>query len=248
MQLSYGGTPISGANQCMVTSDLRTHLNEGGQPVEQERTYSVTGYLATAVTTGIAAQQADLAGQENALKALLALPYRDLILQNDDGSNSSELLLNSGSLTGVIIEDLAFPRAEGPEYATIRSFSFRARATYPYPGTGNLLWSWHESLRMWGGRPIYAMRRAINGPPQRQLIWPITEYAAAQSGEIVGYLAYPTVPAPLFPQALKEAPVIDPGSPKRRGAPNTWTHWPIRYSYSFESVGPLAGVPRKWVS
>ena len=238
MQLKYG-TYSFDANATMVAASIRTTWNKGGQPFSQVRGLSVQGWL-----TGDG--QAALTLAENALRTALAVPFKDLVLYHDDGSQSSLLLLNAGSLTGVrVVQGPDFATTQGPEFATIRTFSFACEAEYPLSGTATLLLDFHETLSFSGGGPIYAMRRAINGPPQRQLVYPQSEYRCTQQGRATGYRAYPVPQGPMFPAALKEAGSFTRQSPRRMG-PHSWQEYPVEWRYEFESVGPLVGVPAVW--
>lgn len=227
------------ANANLVTTAVDVMWNQGGQPYAQKRSFSVEGYLS-------GDGQADLTQKENALRTAFAQSYPNLYFLQDSGQNSADILPNAGSITGVRITHFAFPKANGPEYATIRSFSFTAEAEYPIPNTGNLLLNFTESLTFWGGGPIYAHRLAINGPPQKQLIYPQSTFSCTQVGMSVGYRAYPSVSPAKFPGALKEAPRISQKSPTRMG--NGYQGYEVNWSYLFESAGPLVAVPTLWVN
>ncbi len=218
----------------------RALINKGGQPYAIRRAITAEGYLA-------ANGQDAITVAENTLKAALSVPYQDLIFFHDDATPSSEVLLNAGSISGVVVTDgPTFEQGQSPDYATIRTFRFTAEAEYPYPNSQALLLSFTESLTFWGGGPFYAHRRAVNGPPVKQQIWPATEYHCTQSGVIVGYLEYPTLPAPKFPQALKEAPRTTPKAPEKR-SPGRYQGYEVSYEYHFESASPLVGVPTLWI-
>lgn len=238
MQTKYG-TYSFDANSTLLSASARTMFNRGGQPYSLLRSFTVSGYLS-------ASGQAAITQAENALKTALAVPFRDLVLCHDDGSVSSEALLNAGSITGVkVTQGPTFSTTMGPEFATLRSFSFTAEAEYPLAGTANLLLDFQETLSFSGGGPLYAMRRAINGPPQRQLVYPATEYRCTQQGMAVGYAAYPAVPGPKFPAALREAPMVARKAPQRMG--NGYQGHEVSWRYEHESAGPLVGVPSLWI-
>jgi hypothetical protein len=239
MQLGYGNY-LFPVNATLLTSSLETLVNTGGQFYAQRRSFHVTGYLS-------GSGQDQITQAENALKTALSVPYRDLIFRNDDGSRSSEVLLNAGSITGVLIKNLSFPETKGPEYATIRSFSFTAEAEYPLPGTGDYLLEFHETLSFSGGGQLYVCRPAINGPAQRQLVYPLMPFSCVQSGVVVGYQSYPPAPAQKFPSCLKQAPRTTQESPTRRG--KGYQGYKLTYEYHFESPFPLTGAsPTMWIS
>ncbi len=231
-----------GVNQTLVTTDLHTLWSGVGQPYAQVRRLQAQGYLLTTVPTGTVAQrQANLTQLENALKTALSTPYPDIRFLQDSGALSSEYLLNAGSTTGVRVTNLDFPKALGPEYCTERSYTFTAEAEYPIVGAANLVLEWQETLAFGGGGPVYAHRLALNGPPQKQLIYPQTPYTCTQVGMAVGYQRQLPPNAPRYPAALKVSPDVVYDSPERRRV-GRYTGWRTRWQYVFESVGPLAGT------
>lgn len=239
MQLKVGNYPFD-ANSCEIAQQGEVQWNDGGQPYAIRRSVRVSGYLS-------GAGQAALSTAQVALEAALLTPYQDLIFYQDGGSVAAISLLNAGSITGTrLVRGPNFPSGKGVEFATIRTFDFEMEAEYPLSGTDNFLLAFHERLSFDGGEPLYAHLPAINGPPQKQLIFPQTAYTVTQEGELVGYRAYPTPPRPQWPGDLKKSPQITRKSPRRRG--NGYEHYPVSYRYDFESVAPLTGVPNTWVS
>jgi hypothetical protein len=237
MQLIYG-TYTFPANATLVTGQVRTLFNRGGLPYAQVRTVQVQGYLEG---TG----QAALIVAESALRTALASPYYALAFRADDGTITPLSLSNTGSTTGVrITEGPHFDTAQGPEYATLRTFRFSAEAEYPLTGAPAYL-DFTETLTFSGGGPVYAHRPAINGPPQRQQVWPASVYRVTQAGSASGYRGYPPVPAARWPFALREAGQVSYASPERKG-PAAWQDWRITWSYQHESASPLAGLPTLW--
>lgn len=177
----------------------------------------------------------------------LQVPYLDLVFKDDAGLVTSEVLKNAGSITGVrVTRGPDFTTTTGPEYCTIRSFSFTAEAEYPINANGLLLLNFTESLAFSGGLPLYVHRLAINGPPQKQLVYPQTVYRVTQSGEAVGYTTTPLANPPKWPFALKEAPDIGTRSPERKG--QGYQGYSISWTYRFESATPLLGAPSLWVN
>jgi hypothetical protein len=238
VQLAYGGY-LFDANATLLSVTQQTLLNDGGQVYARRRGVTVSGYLSG---TG----QNDLTQKENALKTALAVPYRDLVFLNDDGSPSSERLLNAGSITGVIVtRGPDFQNTQGPEYATVRSFTFTVEAEYP-ASPAPVYMSFVESLAFSGGAAIYAHRPAINGRPQKQLVYPASVYRVVQRGRATGYRGYPPFPPAKFPAALMESPDLEEETPRKRG--RGYERWPITWRYLHESASPLVQVPSLWPS
>jgi hypothetical protein len=245
MQLRYGNFFFE-TNAAGLSYHSELLWNQGGQPYAQRRAFSCQGYLTTLVAGPPAAQQADLTARENTMKNALARPGLDLVLLDDAGNPTAEVLLNALSITGVRNTSLDFPRFEGPEYATLRSYTASWEAEYPLVGSANLLVSFSETLTFWGGGPRYAHRESLNGPPQKQLIYPQTVYHVTQQGTAVGYRKYPVIPGPKWPFALREAGRLNQKSPERKGA--GYQNYEVSWQYDFESESPLAGVPNIWIS
>lgn len=236
MYLKYG-TYTFDSNATKIAFSMRTLINAGGQPHAQVKGIDVDGYLSA---TG----QAALAQAASALATALARPYQDLVFYRDDGTATDTALYNATSTTGVVIRDLRFPDSLGGEYATFRRFTFSAEAEYPVTNSAALLLNFREKLSFSGGGPIYRHRMALNGPPQKQLVYLASIYKATQEGEAVGYLFRPTAPAPIWPDALMHAPDTDMEAPQRRG--KLYTDYRVTWRYNFESAAALVGVPNIW--
>lgn len=238
IRFSYGNY-LFDANATLFTSSSQVKWNTGGQPYAHEDSVHVTGFL-----TGTG--QADLTQKASALATALAVNFNDLVFLDDTGAQTQTVLKNVSSITGVRIKNLEWPTSQGPEYATIRSFSFDAMAEYPLARTATLLLSFTETLSFAGGGPLFAHRLAINGLPQKQLIYPATVFRATQSGHAEGYLIAPTVPQPQWPNALKQSGDLKRTSPERKG--RGYQGYGVQWSFEFESAYPLIGIPTLWTS
>jgi hypothetical protein len=234
--LKYGSYqfPTNGS-KLSVSQD--TLINAGGQPYASLRRIEVDGYLEG---DGPAA----IVQAASALKTALAKPYQDLIFYLDNGTESDTHLKNNGSTTGVVVKGPNFPDSLGGEYATFRRYTFMAEAEYPVTNTAGLLLSFRERLSFSGGGPIYRHKLALNGLPQKQMIYAATPYKVTQEGEAVGYTSPPRIPAPIWPAAMTEAPQTTNDSPERRG--KLYTSYRTTWRYSFESAYPLVGAPTIW--
>jgi hypothetical protein len=245
MQLVYGPYqfPVNGVQ---VGSRIQNVMNAAGIPITRKVYMDVVGDLL--VANDAPNNQTDLTLQTNLLVLALRTNYVDLLLKNDDGSLSATILTNAGSLSGVTITDGPhFPgRNATGEYAVRRAFTFTAMCEYTITPKLSGLMSFTESLEFYGGLPLYVMCRAVNTVPQRQKTYQFTEYCCIQSGQAVGLLAFPSVPGPKFPQALKEAPRIKRSGPERTGS--NYRNYGVTWNYVFESVTPLAGAPTLWTN
>lgn len=239
MQLKWGSYAFD-AGSVEVISSQETMLNDAKIPYSFKRTMEVRGYLngdgQTALSTAT-----------SALQTALARPFQDLILYQDDNSPSATLLRNRDALGGVVItRGPTFAETQqGSEYTTVRRFSFTAEAEYQIEGTGGILISFTERMTYSGGGPLYVMRRALNGPPQRQKVYEHTEYVVVQTGEAVGYRGYPALPPSRWPSWLKESPVVARTTPMRVGQAG-YKNYKIMWEYRHESPIALVGAPTVW--
>ncbi len=118
-------------------------------------------------------------------------------------------------------------------------------AEYALPVLPTFLTSFKESILFSGGLPLFIMKNNILGLPQRQMVYPATPFVAVQKGSAVGYKAMPGVPGSIWPQWLKESPIIEEMTPERYG-PN-YQKFGITWSYTHESPLIMVGVPHLWV-
>jgi hypothetical protein len=237
MQLSWrttSGTYVFAANSVSVAYSTVNMMTRAGIPYCARVVVKVSGDLLD--NAGTAALSAD----EQALRNALSVQFGDLIFNDNSGNPVSSSIATSQTISGLIVQDLAFPLAHGPapEYVVIRSFNFTVAGDVPVSNAGALMIDFRETLTISGGMPYFVMKRAVNGAPQRQMIWPMTEYVLIQSGSATGYLSYPTPPPPKFPQWLKEAPRFSAASPDRTGL--NYKDFTVHWEYHFESNTPAA--------
>lgn len=239
MQLVYGSSSFD-ANSVWPLVQRELVRDDAERPYKVRMTVHVEGYLT-------ASGQTNLMILESAFLTAMSRQYQNLVFYHDNASTQSPsiTMLNSTSLTGVRISDVFIGSKYGAEYATQRYFRFTATADYALTGTAENLLAFRESVTLSGGLPKFVCRPALNGPPQRQLTWLQTPFRAVQEGEAVGFLAWPTPPAPIFPQFLSgdDCPVRR-SSPRRTGI--NYQEWPVAWQYIYESPAPLVGVPNLW--
>ena len=90
-----------------------------------------------------------------------------------------------------------------------------------------------------GGTPRVIFHEDINGAlPIKEVTVPRTTFKATQSGQAIGYLGYPPLPPPLFPDDVVGDPV-ETYTPAVDGV----KEWTVAWQYSFESATPLVGRP-----
>ncbi len=238
MRLSWGSYQFD-VNATLLSQREVALFNVADQPYARKLTVDVQGYL-------VGDGQAAITAQMNAMAAALRVNYQDLVFKADNGSEAYHVLRNAGSISGVrVVQGPDFPQSTGPEFATLRTFAFSVEGEFPINGSAALLVAFDETLDFGGGGPLYVHKPALNGPPQKQMVYQQVPFWAVQRGSAVGYRAYPAIPAPLFPGDLKERGRFSRKTPKRRG--NGYQDFGITWEYNFESVSQLAGVPRLWL-
>lgn len=176
------------------------------------------------------------------LEAGYGFEGRDAGLFHDDGSLSPHYLSSSGSISGVRVEQVEFPKDQNTgEYATDRSFRIALSADYLNTNLG--LVDFREEIQVSGtGGPRNVGVETLTGRPQLQQVNARTLVRARQSGFAVGLQSYPRYPSAVWP-AVEEVDKRqqNKGAPKRNGL--GYMEYPISWSYSFLSNGPLGGTP-----
>ncbi len=110
-------------------------------------------------------------------------------------------LRNTGdNISGVQVVRYAFPKGDGAQYATTRSFSFTVRGKYDLAGNEDTI-QWQESIEVTGtGGPLWVVVNSVAGVqsfggPVGYFLAPYTAQYYHQYGHAIGYSNYP-VPAP----------------------------------------------------
>lgn len=136
---------------------------------------------------------ADIITRIQAIEAILRDDYKDF--RYTVGGTPAHSLLNSGDcLSGVRVVNVSFPKGDGAELATKRSFSFTLQATYDVQETD--LVSWTETIEQQGdGGPISFLMNTIGGP-MLMFVTARSAIAFVQAGMAVGYKDYPAPGAP----------------------------------------------------
>jgi hypothetical protein len=232
----YGAYTHSDNEVNLVSFSHRVIHSDRGRPGVVRKTAKLEGVL-------IASTQANIKSAIQSLQAAYTLQGRDWGLYHDNGTASPHILVNADSLSGVRVVELSFPKGDGAEYATQRTYSITLEATYA--ASNEALHSFSETLSIQGdGGPRFVVIPVLNGPPQKQITHQATPVTAQQTGQAVGMFAYPSPAPPIFPFAEKrERRTIATQAPRSEG--NQFVLWPISWSYYFESPTPLSGTAQR---
>jgi hypothetical protein len=228
-------------NEVNLSSFRRTTIyNDRGIPQRENVSMRITGVLLgdtqDALTTKIAA-----------LEAAYAVRGGDAALYQDDGAGSigsitPHKIISSDTISGTRVDAITWLGiVNNGEYATGRTYEIALSAELAI--TESSIVSFAESLSFTGTtgpRDVWIEIR--NGPARRQTVSQRTTMRVNQSGQAVGLLSYPNVPAPIFPGLEHvDGRRIIKGSPQFNG--EVFTDWPIAWSYEFESAQALVGSP-----
>lgn len=229
-RLTYGNYQHA-ANEVVIRSVEKSRsVGPRGSTTELVESWGLEGILQ-------ASSVAALTTAMRALEAAYAINGQSLAFAID-GTNTLHTI--AGGL--VTVTRFSWDNQFEAEYTTFRSYSIDLEARIPV--VENELIDFRESLVSSGGLPDFRIHTVRNGSPIVQMVAPSTPYRANQSGFAVGYSQYPAVSLPIFGsgspplrdrEISRETPDIDRG---RR------FNYPIRWSYTFESVGPMFGIPR----
>lgn len=111
-----------------------------------------------------------------------------------NSSTGHSLLNDSSCVSGTKVIQRDFPRGDGSEFATRRTFSFTIQGTYD--ATDDDLISWQETVEVIGtGGPKFVILETVDRPYAMYVSNASVQYFI-QSGTAVGYANYPAFPGP----------------------------------------------------
>lgn len=208
-------------------------------------------YVTTSIDiqgTLIAATQTALHKAIGQLQDAYATGGKDAILRFPNGSATHIKLLTADCLGGVrVTMPPSFPSNRDGSYTTWINYRLQLEGDVFVEATENTI-AFSETTVFSGGGPEYGHLRPLNAPPIKVMLRSHSVFRCVQSGQAEGLLYRPTMPAPLFPDALMKAPEQRLTSPKRRGFGDDLTlmRFQTAWTYEFESASPLIGRPHSW--
>jgi hypothetical protein len=178
-----------------------------------------------------------------ALSNAFSNPNPYLALIGDDGSTLTPFVLDpSQCLQGPYLVDLSFPASDAEVYATGLSYRVVFEAVQ-FVGAGSDLLQFDEELTEDPGGATYVYVGGAVNFAERQLATQQKTYKYTQSGSATGLLTYPSIPPPIWPFAMMQAPRVALSSPQFKGTFDT--HYQINWEYNFEWHTKLFGVPHR---
>ena len=234
MILKYGAYAHD-QNECAVVISRRPVFSPRGYRQFVRETWHISGVKQATSQSALTAALAEL-------RAAYRVDGLDVGLYLDDGATLTDhFISSSAALGGVRVKSLDFPKGDGAEYSTFRSYTLTLEADLSDTAV-NLL-EYDESLSFQGtGGPRRVFLDVLEGLPQEQLGTQRTTYRATQQGRAVGSGGYPTAPAPIWPAAeLADRRRIVLRVPQRLAG--SLTRYTVEWQFAFESVAPLTGAP-----
>lgn len=234
MLLRYGSYTHD-QNECAVVISKRAVFSPRGDRQSVRETWHVMGIKQ-------AASQGALTAALAALRAAYSRNGFDVGLYLDDGVTLTDhAMASSATLGGVRVLELDFPRGDGAEYSTFRTYRLVLEADFP--DSGGLLLEFDEALHFEGtGGPRRVFLDVLEGLPQEQIGTQASTYRATQTGRAVGHGAYPFAPAPIWPAAeLADRRRVTLRTPQRYAGQAA--RFAVEWTYVFESISPLVGTP-----
>lgn len=236
LQLFYGGFPHA-IDEPTITIDVSTNFNQANFAISRIVQWNIRGVMLGFGPVALAAQQI-------LMEQAYQIPFQDFVLVDTTTGAVLQSLRNNGSISGVrLIKPPSFPKGDGAEFATGRTYEIIAQAEYELNAPTGLS-DYSETVSYGGGGPAFGMVTCISGPPVKIVMAESVPYTATQTGYAVGRLGYPFPNAPIWPDALANAGTIEKASPKRNGF--SFRDWRVSWNYSFTSAVPLVADPALW--
>lgn len=213
-------------------------FNERDQPWLVRERWDLNGWL-------LGNDPNDMNLKLRALQIAYAKPNQSIGMHFPNGARTDVFLSPASTLSGIkVIRQPTLPDNRNAAFVTFLPYAISLEAEFPYNGNANMVLEFSETLDFEGGGPLFGHIETINSLPQKQRKRAATVFRAVQSGRAVGLFSRPLVPSPLWPADLVGRPRVRKPSAIRRG--NGVTHWPIEWSYTFESVFAMFGEPNFW--
>lgn len=247
-QFTYGNYSGPAGQVSVIPSELGRR-DAMGRVYEIPVIIDVDGdILLTNTALSGAAAANDLSASEDRLRdAFGSGPRNDLNLYNIAGGRTALYYPWRNSIIGVPCTALSFPNPQdgAGEYVTKRRFKARFEAVVPGNTPPGTCISFFEQLRKTGNnRTRRDWQESVNAGPTLHEIYPSTVATYIQEGTAIGYLGYPFIPPPLFPELYQQNEIEDViyKTPTGTGL----TDFSVSWRYIFRSDVPLIGLPNIW--
>lgn len=241
MYLRYG-TYSHETGECAITIQKESVLSAENNRIGWKEIWNISGMLRASTTS-------ELTTKIRALETAYSVNGRDLVLLNDDGSETAHKLISNRSRTGVMIQKLDYPAGEGAEYTTFRNYTLIAECDFSILESfdivgggkgkkgGGISLSYNEVITYRGsGGPRIVVLETMGGDPVKQIVSKRTPRYKTQSGSATGLYAYPQIPPPLDPDnEISDRRVTQYDLPSTVSAFGKESIFRVNWSYEFVS-------------
>lgn len=184
--------------------------------------------------------QTELTTEVNRLYAAFAVDGKDIVLLQNDGSNSAFITNSSATTSGVRVKDIDFPILANGQYAYFIDGTVTLEAETVTNPDASL--SYSDTLTISGnGGPKIVLLETARGLPISQTTRQRTVVRGLQSGTARAVGAVPRRPIIMFPNLLINESVQEGITSAVEGGKIVYT---LNWSYPYQSNNYFSGVPQ----
>jgi len=218
----FGGFSFEENEVNLVNVNKQTTFSQRGRRLQRTETAQCFGEI-----------QGDSAGEIIGRIPVIEQALRNVGVDFTYGvsGGTPHVIRHSGDcVSAVRCVNYSFPKGDGAELVTRRSFSFTVQAVYD--ACDEDLIYWQETVQTIGtGGPRWYVLETIDDIPRAIFTAQKTAVTYKQTGMAIGYTAYPDEPGPLNPAGEMEAArSIIRSNAQQLG--NGLRFYPIRWSYT----------------
>lgn len=219
-----------------LTITRETQFTEAHVPYVELNRWELSGLI-------VADDQTDLTTKIRQLEAAYRQKNVDATMMLSATQESAHKLRAATTLGGIrVTSGINYPIGKEAEYTTFRRYTIVLEADIVLGDeNGNAVTRFEETIRTWGGGPLFAWTQPIVGVPVRQVVRANTTFKATQTGTAVGLRIRPTPPSAIWPFALMANPEISKKSPQKKG--ERYQDYETSWNYVYEWDKPLQGEP-----
>ena len=233
---SYGGYTFQDNELNLVTLTVQKQYSPRRRKIQDIKTAHCEGQI-------LASDMATFTSRLNEIENALKNDYGNFTY-TIGGTTGHSLLNDSSCVSGTKIIARNFPKGDGAEFATRRTFSFTIQGTYD--SVEDDLFSWQETVEVIGtGGPKFVILETVDRPYAMYVSNASVQYFQ-QTGTAVGYANYPAFPGPNgagleFLDRRRET------RSSGRQVGNGIRFFPIRWSYMMcrdpQNFGDVTSIP-----
>lgn len=243
MRLYYNGVTLGAVNAAELVWGRQLRRNKAGIGVGFDWRADVPS-----VRFAVAGQ-ADADVAIAAIEAALATANANLILANDDGSDSAKNVYDAPSFSGVrCVSGPTWSARPGAQHVTFLEYACSFEWHSRLAGLSSTMYlDFSETVSIDGGEPFAVVLEPINvASPELQITVPQQGWRSVQEGYAVGVSQYPTPPDPIAGLGTRIVNRVSKTTPQRIGRGKEG--YAIRWTYQFVKATAATGNPTEWSS